>query len=228
MANAAQVQISNLYQGFKLAADAEGFSRAAPERRTLRDRVLVDVSADVGAASSPLKKSFFQTATENNRVRRSQEPKIVDGSGVSKDLMIGVFGVALRIDHANLAATLTEQREIFEKLSGGVLEVRIGSEVLCELSGHEVLVGDDGYLNSTDTATATVTMRSPLLKGKEPHILEWPRIMTEQSQIAADFFMDVTSWTNDNDFYLTLEILTWVARQGQPSLAGGRVAPFLR
>jgi hypothetical protein len=222
------IDISALYQGFAAAAAAENFRRSAPERRTLRDQVTVDVSADLGTASSPLKKSFFTTANQPNRVRRSQEPKILDGSGISKDTMIGIFGVALRLDHQNYGATLTECRAVLDRLSDSVLEIRIGSEVLCELSGHEILVGSDGFENTTDTATATTTIRSPLMQAKEPFLLEWARICTDQAQLGADLYVDVvTSWGSDNDFVLTLELPVWVARFGSPVASSARLAPFV-
>jgi hypothetical protein len=218
------VDVSKLYLGFCQAAREEGFQRAAPESRTLRDLVTITVASDVGAASNPLKKSFFQTTSQPNRVRRSQEPKILDGAGVSKDVMLGFYGVSVFFDHVGYAGTLTETNEVLAALADAVLELRIGSDVLCELTGADVLRGPAGFNVGTDTATATALVRNGLQK-TEPHCFEWARIATEGAQLGADLFIDKTSWTTNNNIDLKIELHAWVARFGQPTQGSARVAP---
>jgi hypothetical protein len=219
------IDISKLYIGFTRAAEAEGFRRSAPERRTLRDRQTITVATDVGAASQPLKKSYFTTANQPNRTIRSQDPKILDGSGISRDLMLGIFGVALRFNHGEYA-TLDDTREVLTALGDAVLEVRIGSEVLCELSGYECLVGSPGFESTTDAAAAT-DARTSIDKRAEPFTLEWARVLREGAQLGADLFVNKTSWTTAVNFDVFLEIDCWVARAGSPVAAAAHVAPYI-
>lgn len=210
----APAALAIMYKGFALAARAAGYNRAAPARITFRDKTTVTVASDVGSASQPLKKQFLVTLNEPNITRRSDDPKVLDSSGTSKDVMLGLFMVGLRMNHGNYAGTLTETREVLDALGNAVLEIIIGSELLCRISGHEALIGSPGFNNYTDTATATATSRSSINKDAQPFYLEWPRILYEGAQVAANLYIDKTSWTANDNFDVYLELGFWKSVHG--------------
>lgn len=209
------------YASFARFAAGKGYAKAAPESTTIIDQVTVDVQGGVAGSDTgaPARKVFF-TGDVGNPALRTQDPLIKSGSGIGKDLLIGIHKVGLVFHHMIFAGALTptllQMRETLGILNASTLILTAGSDKVLEERGCNILQGDRGYSNTSDTATATGAMRTSIDSFSEGVRLWGTRVIANNAQLKCELLMNVAAWTSTVDFVLELNLFAWIAREGQP------------